>query len=308
MKKLIYISLLFLIVVACESVPSDILSKGEMRDILYDIHLSQNINMFDDNYDDKAVREITLRQSVLNKYGITQAQFDSSLVYYCRHADQLYDIYLDLSERLRQDVIDAGGDVDMNMLAGADTSDIWKAERSLALMQHPPYNVRKFTIEADSTVLPGDRFTLSYTPQFIFQDGMRDVVCVFSVTLKNDSVLNEVRHSNSSDMITTMTLDDRERIGVKNVRLYFMCPMNISEAYSSTLRLTFVNNIRLIHTHTEGEVKKVEKPQKDTIATKEETIEPVQEEATQLPAGESRHVRVRSLQEKPVMLETKRVR
>lgn len=264
-----------------------------MEDILYEIHVVQNL---DDNgvpYNEKGLREITLRKSIFEKHGISQAQWDTSFTYYCRHTEQLYEIYENLSERLRQNVIDAGGDVDADLALGGDTSNVWNKDRAFILMQHPPYNLRTFHIDADSTYLPGDRLTLTYKTQFIFQDGMRDVVCVFAMTLKNDSVVNEVRHVNSTDQTTSITLEDREDLGIKNIRIYFMLARNLSEDLSTTLRLISVSNVKLIRNHCDREQKDAEKARQDSLkANRDDDIvrpsipaekEIIQEEVQPLP-------------------------
>ena len=274
-----------------------------MEDILYDIHLAQSIPSYNLSYDERAAQETTLRKSIMDKYGVSQAQWDSSMQYYCRHTEQLYDIYTDLQERFRQNLIDAGGDVNIGLGENADTSDVWTADRSIVLMQNPPYNVRSYTIEADSTYLPGDRLTLSFTPQFLYQDGMRDLACVFTVTLRNDSVISEVRHSNASDMITSMTIEDRDDIGIKNVRLYFLCSRNISESLSTTLRLVFVNNIKLIHNHCDREKKEEEKHREDSMKVQRDSIQQQRPDLPPLPPHAQRPVdEVRMVNNPPRML------
>ena len=133
---------------SCSSDSSDILSMGEMEDILYDIYLSQNI---EDgvSYDRKKYSEITNREAIYRKYDITQAEWDSSYNYYCRHADKLHTIYKNLSERIRTDVLELGGDVslDETTLSG-DTINIWNSERNFILMQETPYNLNEFAVKA----------------------------------------------------------------------------------------------------------------------------------------------------------------
>ena len=136
---------------SCSSDSSDVLSMGEMEDILYDIYLSQNIE--DDRYSDqKKSNEITNREAIYRKYDITQAEWDSSYNYYCRHADKLHTIYKNLSERIRNEVIELGGDVSLDeaTLSG-DTINIWNSERNFILMQQMPYNLNQFAISGDST-------------------------------------------------------------------------------------------------------------------------------------------------------------
>ena len=76
MKNLLYILIFIVGMTSCSSDSSDVLSMGEMEDILYDIYLSQNIE--DDRYSDqKKSNEITNREAIYRKYDITQAEWDS---------------------------------------------------------------------------------------------------------------------------------------------------------------------------------------------------------------------------------------
>ena len=69
-------------------VPDEYLQPGEFEDVLYDYHLADAMAGNGDNADNESYDVVLYRQAVLRKYGITQAEFDSSLVYYMRHADQ----------------------------------------------------------------------------------------------------------------------------------------------------------------------------------------------------------------------------
>lgn len=269
---------------ACESTPPDLLSKGEMEDILYDIHIAQNVDDGGVTYDEKCLREITLRKSIFEKHGVSQAQWDTSFNYYCRHTELLYGIYENLSERLRQNVIDAGGDVAGDFTIGSDTSNVWNMDRTFILMQTPPYNVRTFNIDADTTYLPGDRLTLTYKTQFIFQDGMRDLVCVFAMTLNNDSVVSEVRHVSSSDQMTSITLEDRNDLGIKKIRAYFLSARGLSDDVSSTLRLISVEDVRLIRNHCDREQKEADRARIDSLDARRDSMEQArQNRANKLP-------------------------
>ena len=108
MKNILYILIFIVGMTSCSSDSSDVLSMGEMEDILYDIYLSQNIED-EENRDRKMYNEITNREAIYRKYDITQAEWDSSYNYYCRHADKLHTIYKNLSERIRAEVIELGG-------------------------------------------------------------------------------------------------------------------------------------------------------------------------------------------------------
>ena len=222
---------------------------GEMEDILYDIYLSQNIED-EENRDRKMYNEITNREAIYRKYDITQAEWDSSYNYYCRHADKLHTIYKNLSERIRAEVIELGGDVSLDeaTLSG-DTINIWNSERNFILMQQTPYNLNQFTISGDSTFKAGDVLTLQFDSKFIFQEGSRNLVAVLAVTLSNDSVVTNTCHA-SSDGRFTVSYSDYKRLGIKMVRGYFVLLRNNNEQISTAFHLTSVENVRMILAHS----------------------------------------------------------
>lgn len=243
---------------------------GEMEDILYDIHLSQSL-MDEGNRDRRAYTDITNREAIFRKYGITQAEWDSSYNYYCRHADKLHDIYQNLSERIRTEVIDLGGDVslDETTLSG-DTINIWNSERNFILMQETPYNLNRFTITADSTFKAGDVLTLQFDANFIFQEGSRNLVAILAVTLSNDSVVTNTCHASSNGRFTT-SFNDYKRLGIKSVKGYFILLRNNNEQVSSAFRLASLENVRLILAHSKEVAEQPTNPKpadgKDSLKT-----------------------------------------
>lgn len=234
---------------SCSSDSSDVLSMGEMEDILYDIHLSQGL-LDEENGSRRIYSEITNREAIFRKYDITQAEWDTSYNYYCRHADKLHTIYKRLSERIRAEVIDLGGDVSLDeaTLSG-DTINIWNSERNFILMQETPYNLNRFAVTADSTFKAGDVLTLQFDSKFIFQEGSRNLVAVLAITLSNDSVVSQNTHV-SSDGKYTLSFSDYKRLGIKSVKGYFVLLRNNNEQTSSAFHLVSVENVRLILAHS----------------------------------------------------------
>ncbi len=222
---------------------------GEMEDILYDIYLSQNIED-KENRSHNVYDEITNREAIYRKYDITQAEWDSSYNYYCRHADKLHTIYKNLSERIRNEVIELGGDVSLDeaTLSG-DTVNIWNSERNFILMQQMPYNLNQFTISGDSTFKAGDVLTLQFDSKFIFQEGSRNLVAVLAVTLSNDSVVTNTCHT-GSDGRFTVSFSDYKRLGIKTVKGYFVLLRNNNEQISTAFHLASVENVRMILAHS----------------------------------------------------------
>lgn len=120
-----------------------------------------------DNADNESYDVVLYRQAVLRKYGITQAEFDSSLVYYMRHADRLHKIYENLSKRFEDDAMALGASANDirqfgDMKSVRDTSNLWRGVPSAMFLPKAPYNVMTFDITADSTYQKGDKLIFSF--------------------------------------------------------------------------------------------------------------------------------------------------
>lgn len=260
----VVICLLFL---SCKpQVPSKYLQPDEMEDILYDYHIA--MGMIGDN-DSNDVQKRMYQASVLKEHGITMAEFDSSLVYYTRHADRFQKIYENISKRLSDEAVSLGasatdiGNYGENA-SSADTTNVWKEASSFVLTTQVPYNVESFYIKADSAYHKGDKLILSFDTQFIFQDGYKDGVAMLSVKFSNDSIAARTIHLSSSSHYT-LAVNDDSRLGIKEIR-GFISLQNPIDASSTTLKLMFVSNVRLVRFHTKDNVIE-NKPDKDSSSS-----------------------------------------
>jgi len=201
----------------------------------------------DANYDSSL---IVYRTAVLRKYGVSEARFDTSMVYYMRNTERLYAIYKRIGERLEDKARDLGSSEGslasiMGASVSGDTADIWRGEKSLPLIPSQPYNLYTFTYTADSSYHKGDTFILTFHTDFIFQDGMRNGVAVLAVVYANDSVASQVRQVSSS-MHNEVRIDNRDTLGIKEVRGYFLLnKSSMGSGSATTLQLMSVSNIHL---------------------------------------------------------------
>ena len=91
-KKLIPFMVLGALLVSCgKDIPEDIIQPAEMEDLLYDYHIS--VSMGADLPNVTNVERDALKNYALKKHNVSRALFDSSMVWYTRHADFLYEIY-----------------------------------------------------------------------------------------------------------------------------------------------------------------------------------------------------------------------
>ncbi len=152
--------------------PKGVITQGKMERILYDYHLAQGIA--DGQRQGLASDRQVLVAQVFAKYGITEAQFDSSMVWYSAHSERLAAIYQHLDQRLTREANKLGADTYDDVYAHlsdyGDTAIVWQAP-NLCLHNTPADNILSFTIHPDSTFKPGDTYALRMRNRFVVQDG-----------------------------------------------------------------------------------------------------------------------------------------
>lgn len=264
MKKLMIclvavMALLFCVSSCKPSLPSGVLSKGKMTDILYDYHLALAMAHMDDNGDKG--QSLAYREAVLRKHDVTSAEFDSSMVYYMRHTELLEDVYKDLTDRYNNEITAMGGSASAggefaNLSATGDTANVWNLATSMVFMPVKPFNSTSFDIKVDSTFHKGDRLMLDFDAQFIYQDGMRNGVAMLAVQFGNDSIAQRTIMIQSTQHYS-VELSDADSLGIKSVKGYFML-MNDDNgtgvSSQTTLKLMFLEHIKLIRMHPQKPV------------------------------------------------------
>lgn len=264
MKKLMIclvavMALLFCVSSCKPSLPSGVLSKGKMTDILYDYHLALAMAHMDDNGDKG--QSLAYREAVLRKHDVTSAEFDSSMVYYMRHTELLEDVYKDLTDRYNNEITAMGGSAKeggefANLSATGDTANVWNLATSMVFMPVKPFNSTSFNIKVDSTFHKGDRLMLDFDAQFIYQDGMRNGVAMLAVQFGNDSIAQRTIMIQSTQHYS-VELSDADSLGIKSVKGYIML-MNDDNgtgvSSQTTLKLMFLEHIKLIRMHPQKPV------------------------------------------------------
>ena len=99
--KIVCVLLMCVAMMGCR--PRGVLSNREMRDVLYDLHRADGaIQVAGYNYSHD--QELSgYYKNVLDKHGITQAEFDSSLVWFTDNPQIFNKIYPKVIERLEAD-------------------------------------------------------------------------------------------------------------------------------------------------------------------------------------------------------------
>lgn len=231
-------------------IPGRYLQPDEMADILYDYHLAEGIVQTDYSSSDSIAMR-AYRINILHSHGVSEADFDSSMVYYTRHTRELQQVYNKIGDRLDREAVERGGQAGFaDMTDNADTTNVWKLSSAFVLSPYVATNRMSFEIKADSSYHEGDRMVLDFDAQFLYQDGMRDASVVLAVTYANDSV-EYVNNSINSSTHYHMQITNDGRLAIKSVRGFWMLSSDRSMPTSSatTFKLFVVSNIRLVRMH-----------------------------------------------------------
>ena len=220
-----------------------------MADILYDYHLAEGVAGQMPDADTLALR--AYKQSVLSRHNVTQQQFDSSMVYYTRHAKLLQGIYKTVADRLNTELVAQGGSsagID-DLAAQGDTVGVWKYSPSLLLSPHAATCRYSFELKTDTTYHAGDRLMLTFDTQFVYQDGVRDAAVVLAVSYDDGTTECATAVITSASHYSVQTSNSGGK-QIKSVRGYWLLNNPPSaDASATTLKLLFVSHIRLIRLH-----------------------------------------------------------
>ena len=241
------------IMVACTpSVPSDVIQPDEMESILYDYHLAQAMARRTDGKDmGYEVARTKYYQAVLRKHEVTEAEFDSSLVYYYSHVDYLHRIYGHVNERLSDEAKSLGATVGAlgtysQLSATGDTANIWKNATDVMLMPKPTMNRFDFTVETDSTFRRGDSFVFQFLSDYLWQNGTKEtVVCIVS-EYEGDSI-SQVSNRVSVAGLTQVHVPANNKKRVKQMRGFIY--LGDGGDNSNTRKMLFISQMQLIRFH-----------------------------------------------------------
>lgn len=173
--------------------PNDIIQPEQMEEILYDYHLSIGMSTHlrsNENYH----REASKRY-IFDKHAVTEAEFDSAMVWYTRNAQDLADIYARLETRferehtLAETLMESREEKKRSFISG-DTVDVWTNRDIYWLTKSPMSNQLLFDIFPDTTFHEKDAFLWSIDYHFL-QEG--PVTMGFNIIYDNDSVVGETR-------------------------------------------------------------------------------------------------------------------
>lgn len=246
--------LVFIILISCFTSCNDkhdlIVSKSKMEQVLYDYHVAQALISslpLDERYKAEMYME-----AVYEKNEITKAQFDSSMVYYNRHAEDLKDIYDNLHDRFalmnEKIQLQTGNNEMMAFSDNGDTTNIWGGKKIIMLRNKNILNKETFTLNADTSFHKGDKFILKANTRLINNEkrsrDYRMTMCL-NVVYDDNKQISEYQHiTSSTSKQLTLNTDKNKSISKISGFFYYI-------GKSDERNFAVVDGIELIKIHTD---------------------------------------------------------
>ena len=261
-------------------VPSRYIQPDDMEDLLHDLHIAQAMaNEAAHKDGDLGYQQNLYFAAVLEKHGVTKADFDSSLVYYYTRADRFSDIYKHVVERLSNEAMALGaseGEINRyaNLNANGDTTNVWTGDLSAILVPYAPFNLYTFEQKADTSFRKGDSFMFIINTEYIFQSGSRSAQAYIAVRYENDTIVGRTT-SLSSSGIVQLRVPENGDLKAKEIRGYiYMAP---EKEPTTVLKLMLVKDLQLIKFRKKQQPKteseKTENDGKESDKTEDRKIE-----------------------------------
>lgn len=193
MKKISWIALIgaTLLSSSCgKQIPDEVIPPAKMENILYDYHLSLGISTQLNTREE--YKKQAYKNYIFQKHHVTEAQFDSSMVWYTRNSYELSDIYQKLDKRFNKEKTKLNAmlqerHIDIATLAG-DTVDLWNFHPVYWLTDAPLSNKVSFTLRADTNFWKKDAFLWKADVTFLKEC---KVTMGLNIRFQNDSVVGK---------------------------------------------------------------------------------------------------------------------
>lgn len=248
--------------------PDGVIPESKMEQILYDYHVAQA--MAEARPDSVGFYRYLYIRSVFDKYGITEADFDSSMVWYSANASYLADMYTRINERYAAELEALGSHLNKtdfynSLTATGDTANVWHGTDFCMLRPGGIDNTYTFTMEADTSFYPGDDVLWQFNNFYVYQEGGREAYAALIVRYDNDSIASVYQNlSISSTADLSIRTPGKERI--RSLTGFIYLP-NTDEKQNKTFRMMLVNSFKLVRFH-----KKDDQEQRDSLVQTKDSL------------------------------------
>lgn len=260
-------SLLLLLMFSCApSLPSGVLDEEEMTDVLVDFHLAQG--MAEAQGDKPEIARYKYAQAVFRKHHITEAEFDSSMIYWSGRSENFKQIYDNVVNRVRAQAERLGveatsQDKFASLTNEGDTANIWLGKDFACVVPNRVGCIYSFQMKADSTFRPGDSFLWRFKSQFVARSMNNEAIAQLNFYYDTDTVISKselIRNSLKNELQHTPD-KGLDTLNLNSITGFIYIPLvNNADPPKPLL----ISEIKLIRMHKQVEEVK---PVVDTLTT-----------------------------------------
>ena len=241
---------LFLIASCKVKRPDSVLPESTMERLIYDYHIAKAMGddvSFTDNY-----KKAMYIDAVFNKYGVTEAQFDSSLVWYTRNTETLSKMYDRVAIKLKSkqtqiNQLVAKRDKKPLTSQPGDSIDVWAWKRLLHLSRLPLNNNFSFVLPSDTNFKGRDEIVWNANFYFtkhkdtLLVDSLFPVMAM-QIVYDNDSIISELIAVENNG-IQTIALQSDTMGEIREVKGFIFYP------HAEQANILLVDRISLMRYH-----------------------------------------------------------
>ena len=262
---------IFILLVACSpSRPRGILSEKKMTDVLVDYHLAQG--MAEAQVTDADVVRYKYIQAVFKKHRITEAEFDSSMVYWSGRAEEFTHIYDNVVNRVQaqaerlglEATASANQDRFASLTSEGDTANIWLGKDFACVAANPVQCVWSFQMKADSTFRPGDSFIWCFKSQFVGRSMNNEAIALLNLYYENDTVdyVSELLRNSNKNELCHNPGKGLDSLNLRSISGFIYLPLEKSDPPKPLL----ISEIKLIRMHKKVESGELRVESGDSLA------------------------------------------
>lgn len=235
-----------LLVVACTKVPDGVISQGKMEDILYDSYIGEGVveNELTPTYSTDA--QLVYTNSILKKYGVSRAEYDSSLNWYMANLQVYNKVYERVIARLKKEEakvqMESGYMGSDAKIAEGDSVNLWNKSKSIHFTELPLLGNLFTEIKNDESFKLGDSITFEANVRLLSTTKRQAPRMVLTFVYQNDSAITYTKELLQSERYLLRTkLDTTQRINL--IKAGF---------YQNQNGVVVVDQIRLMRVHPKG--------------------------------------------------------
>lgn len=234
---------------SCQKEPSEgILSQGEMEDFVYDYQMALAARQ--DGSTSSATVNYT--EAILRKYDLTQKEFDRTLEWYARHPKEFSKVYEQVEKRLKEEAETPNASSASVPVADTTTKptnsptsvppqkkeNLWQgAPHYLLSIQGKHYFT--FRQKAVGSSPNGEQYTLRFSTQWLYREGLKSGIAALCVKYDNDSTATSTMNFSSSGEQTVILSTTARKVK----EIYGFIYQNDTD--KNGVKLLYVHNIIL---------------------------------------------------------------